>query len=451
MIFSIRSLWAWLLAAAFVLAGCASPSSAPSSVTVKVTGSGATFEEARKNGFRDAIQQAYGTLMLSERRVTNDQLFEDDVSYARGVIESFRVLSSRVDPKDRQHHVDLLVTVSPTAVQRRLLDVQDSAKIDGRELGRRVEVGRVQAQSEVERYMGARRLFEHVTRDFATSLFNLRTGQVQTIRDGGSVAVVVDVTASINADALRNLCKVAKEYQATRTAAVPASYRESATGLLRVWGAYDCSTEAAVEQVHMQPMVKAMQELGICLKLEDSGGKELRKFFYQPNSPRLVNNQIPREPPPPGLYLVQHYRNASPAIVMSRFAWGNDSTIRLQLPELDQTVLRSISKVTASLGFEEPCSGMPVGRIGLNLSLEGGSVMISRVAQGSPASRAGIRSGDELLQIDGVPVRGMSLDQVLQRSAGKPGSDVLLHLRRNTRIQEYRLTREDPRTGRWRQ
>lgn len=45
---------------------------------------------------------------------------------------------------------------------------------------------------------------------------------------------------------------------------------------------------------------------------------------------------------------------------------------------------------------------------------------------GSPASKAGIRAGDVILQVDGVDVVGMTLDEVVSRIKGDKGTEVTL-------------------------
>lgn len=411
----------WLLLVAG-LQGCAT--SQPNSVTVMVTGVGATVEEARRGAFRDAIQLAYGSLNLSERRVVNDRLFEDDVSYARGVIESFKEISRREDPKDRQQYVQMSVTVSPTAVQRRMLAAQDSSRVDGKELGRQIDIGRQQASSEVERYMSARRLFEHVTRGFATALFDVKAGQLLTLRDGAKIALVVDVTASMNEKVLQSLCSAGKSYHTSRTSSVPAQYRESLL-LLSIRHAYDCSADIEVEPEHMGPMAEALASLGICLAVSDGSGQVLHKSFYQPATPMLVKGQLlyNAQNLAPGVYLLGGYRNYRASILLVRWAWGNDEKFRLELPSLPEQTVARISKVTATLSSDEGCTGpKPSSPLGLRLTGSAGAVMVAAIERNTPAEQANLRVGDQVLAIDGVSVQAMTPQQVAARLTGRPGS-----------------------------
>lgn len=52
------------------------------------------------------------------------------------------------------------------------------------------------------------------------------------------------------------------------------------------------------------------------------------------------------------------------------------------------------------------------GQVGLKLSSLNNGVFVSVVVHESPAAMAGIRFGDQILQINDVFVAGMSVDQV---------------------------------------
>jgi predicted metalloprotease with PDZ domain len=63
-------------------------------------------------------------------------------------------------------------------------------------------------------------------------------------------------------------------------------------------------------------------------------------------------------------------------------------------------------------------------RIGFQFKLEGGKTVVGNVLAGTPAWRAGISAGDELLALDGLRVDAMSIGARLQEKA--PGSTVSL-------------------------
>jgi carboxyl-terminal processing protease len=67
---------------------------------------------------------------------------------------------------------------------------------------------------------------------------------------------------------------------------------------------------------------------------------------------------------------------------------------------------------------------------GLELAMDAGFAKVVSPIEGTPASRAGIRSGDLISRIDDQPVKGLTLEEVVKRLRGKPGTEVKLTLTR---------------------
>ncbi|HLV66001.1 MAG TPA: S41 family peptidase [Polyangiaceae bacterium] len=84
------------------------------------------------------------------------------------------------------------------------------------------------------------------------------------------------------------------------------------------------------------------------------------------------------------------------------------------------------------------------GGIGVEVDFSGEWVTVIAPIEGSPAARAGIRSGDRILAIDHSTVRGKSPVDLVKRMRGEPGSRVLLTLRREglEKLLYFTLTRE---------
>lgn len=57
-------------------------------------------------------------------------------------------------------------------------------------------------------------------------------------------------------------------------------------------------------------------------------------------------------------------------------------------------------------------------------------VIISEPYEGFPAFKAGLMAGDKILEIDGVPAKGKTTDEVSKMLKGKPGTDVELKIER---------------------
>jgi len=73
--------------------------------------------------------------------------------------------------------------------------------------------------------------------------------------------------------------------------------------------------------------------------------------------------------------------------------------------------------------FREGTSGRFVG-VGIEIGLEDGFVKVVSPIEGSPAFRAGLKSGDLITKIDDTAVRGLTMDQAVKRIRGEPGTKV---------------------------
>lgn len=104
----------------------------------------------------------------------------------------------------------------------------------------------------------------------------------------------------------------------------------------------------------------------------------------------------------------------------------------------------------ASLGAQTPVSipELPTGWFGVTISDNAmldehfnaffdSYPVVSRVELGSPAAKAGVRSGDVLISFNSHDMRGGALQM---KTWLKPGAPFLLQLRRNDRIREVRGT-----------
>ncbi|MCL6553750.1 MAG: S41 family peptidase [Firmicutes bacterium] len=77
--------------------------------------------------------------------------------------------------------------------------------------------------------------------------------------------------------------------------------------------------------------------------------------------------------------------------------------------------------------------------IGVVIEDRAGQVVVSDVLDNSPASEAGIRSGDVILSVDGTSTAGLSLEQVSQMIRGAEGTTVTLQLRRSDQAEPLTL------------
>ncbi|HEY4083417.1 MAG TPA: S41 family peptidase [Burkholderiaceae bacterium] len=94
--------------------------------------------------------------------------------------------------------------------------------------------------------------------------------------------------------------------------------------------------------------------------------------------------------------------------------------------------------------FRESTSGKFVG-VGIEIGAEDGLVKVISPIEGSPAFRAGLKSGDLITKIDDTVVRGLTLDQAVKRMRGDPNTKVALTIFRKseTRTFPVTITREE--------
>ena len=81
-------------------------------ITLNVSGTGKTLEEAKINALRSAIEQAFGAFISSKTEILNDNLIKDEiVSVTNGNIQKFDIIS-QVEIPDKGYAISLKATVS---------------------------------------------------------------------------------------------------------------------------------------------------------------------------------------------------------------------------------------------------------------------------------------------------------------------------------------------------
>jgi carboxyl-terminal processing protease len=89
--------------------------------------------------------------------------------------------------------------------------------------------------------------------------------------------------------------------------------------------------------------------------------------------------------------------------------------------------------------FRENTGGKFVG-IGIEMGMEDGVVKVVSPIEGSPAFRAGLKSGDLITRIDDTPVKGMTVDQAVKRMRGEPNTKVQLTVFRKGESRTFPVT-----------
>src|SRR5215207_5147477 len=84
------------------------------------------------------------------------------------------------------------------------------------------------------------------------------------------------------------------------------------------------------------------------------------------------------------------------------------------------------------------------GGIGIEVTMEDGLIKVVAPIDETPAARAGILANDIIIQIDGEPVQGLTLNQAVDKMRGPVNTPVALTIRRQDKKEplEVKLTRE---------
>ncbi len=82
------------------------------------------------------------------------------------------------------------------------------------------------------------------------------------------------------------------------------------------------------------------------------------------------------------------------------------------------------------------------GGIGSLVRGGGDYVVISEVYKGFPSDLAGIKAGDLITKVDGVPLKGVPSDKVSDKLKGSPGTDITVTISRNGKEMDFKMKRE---------
>lgn len=124
-------------------------------------------------------------------------------------------------------------------------------------------------------------------------------------------------------------------------------------------------------------------------------------------------------------------------------------------PSVNQKLWGAISGMAASYGdpytvflppeeakvFQDDIKGNFSG-VGMEIGSKDGMLTIIAPLKGTPAERAGLKSGDGILSIDDVSTEGMSTDEAVQRIRGEKGTTVVFTVWRDEAALDISVVRD---------
>lgn len=139
-------------------------------------------------------------------------------------------------------------------------------------------------------------------------------------------------------------------------------------------------------------------------------------------------------------------------VLDSRFI---STTASSSVPKNMDKVWGAIEGLTASYGdpytvffppkettaFEEEVRGSFEG-VGMEIALKEKIITVIAPLKGTPAERAGIKPGDQILKIDKVFTGGMTVEEAIKHIRGPRGSVVTLVIKRNGGVEDIKVERD---------
>ena len=89
--------------------------------------------------------------------------------------------------------------------------------------------------------------------------------------------------------------------------------------------------------------------------------------------------------------------------------------------------------------LQEGTSG-EFGGLGIEVGMDDGFIKVIAPIDDTPAQRAGVKSGDLIVRLDGKPIKGMSLDEAVKLMRGKPGTEIVLTIAREGEDKPLKIT-----------
>lgn len=158
---------------------------------IEVQGDGVNADEARKNGFRIAVEQAVGSIMASESVTQNSRLARDEIiMYSSGFVEKYEIIRQEAGGLGVKTSMRVWVRRNPIA--NRLLN---ESKTAGRVEGTQAVVS---LDTLVTSRVAGDRLVNSVTADLTKNGFDISAGKPRVELDGQSRSANLYVPYSMN-------------------------------------------------------------------------------------------------------------------------------------------------------------------------------------------------------------------------------------------------------------
>jgi len=248
------------------------------SVKVNVTGVGSTLEEAKKDANILAIQQVYGSLVIANRKVVGNKLFEEDISYSSGIIENTNYLSQIINDKTKLYEINADITVSHSRIEKKLSSsIPSNSNFDGNSVANKIIDSQIRADSQTQRYLRSQALFEYLLKQAPSSIVeNINLGKLSVNSAAYSKEIKLDIDILANEKIFNDILEISKinvnnhEIEHVK-AAYPWVWEDTMVSFTGLHWA-DISSPAGKS---LKEVDKQISLMGICLRLIDENKKQL--------------------------------------------------------------------------------------------------------------------------------------------------------------------------------
>ena len=246
---------------------------------VQVESTAKTAAEARAEGFKLAVSQAVGTVVVAETEVKNDALIRKEIiQYSSGYVEDFKILQeSQVGDMTR---IVMDVWVGESKIADRLLN---TSKAPGSIEGAKVAT---QFKTNLNEKQTGDQLLTLVLKDFPERAFDIQVGKTQSLLKARSLEIYIPITISWNRKYIDALYEVLVK---TREAQLPLN-RESQYGRplpsiimidrkkdwLPTFAGYTDNTKQQLLEKYLISSLPSVQTI-----LKDGSGKEMYSTCLQ--------------------------------------------------------------------------------------------------------------------------------------------------------------------------
>lgn len=178
---------------------------------VRAQGTGATFEQAKAQAFRQAVELEIGVLVLSDRETQDYVLVKNDIlAYSAGYVTDYKIVSTA--STDSRHTVTLDVKVTSSKIANRILSrARSSVELQGDTLA-------AQYSTWIDQKQAGDKILEKVLNQYPQRAFDLVQSAAEFhVNADRDAVLVINAQLSWKKDYLTQLAQALKLLQDNQT------------------------------------------------------------------------------------------------------------------------------------------------------------------------------------------------------------------------------------------